>query len=158
MPSTAEPGCVGLGRGVHRLNEALFQSRTNAAARRSASSLVARTDSWMGCPTADRCGPSVEERGDCSRCVDLDHPVKVTDIDPKLQRACRHDHAILPLGKRLFRQAAFLNPEGTVGDEGLHLLLPQVQGKLFHPGSAVAEDQPLLAFVQKSDDLGGVGE
>ena len=38
------------------------------------------------------------------------------------------------------------------------LLLPQEQGQLFDPGTAVAEDQPFLALVQRPDDLGGIGE
>ena len=60
-------------------------------------------------------------------CVDLDHPVQVADIDPKLQRTGRHDHAILPLGKSLFSLVAFLDSQGTVGDEGLDGRDPKIR-------------------------------
>ena len=105
-------------------------------------------------------GPAhpLEERGDRRRGVDLDHPVEVADVDAKLQRACGHDHAVLPSGERLLGQTAFLGPERTVRDERLDFLFTQQQGELLHPRPAVAEDQPLLAPVQQPDDLGRIGE
>ena len=122
---------VRLGRGVHRLNEAL-PPKSNQRSGSEQCFVTRRQEQAVGRAVRPPTGAPhpLKERGHRCRCVDLDHPVEVTNIDPKLQRASRHDHAILPLGKCLFRQAAFLDSQGTVGDEGLDLLLPQEQGKL----------------------------
>ena len=46
-----------------------------------------------------------------------------------------HDHAVLPLGERPFREPALLDPEGTVRDVGLDPIVPQQQGELLAHGA-----------------------
>ena len=88
--------------------------------------------------------------------VDLDDPVQVAHVDAQLQNARGHDHAVVPVGEGLLGLPTLLLAERAVGDEGRDAQLPQPGPQFLGPGTAVDEDQPLLAPVQPRDHHGRV--
>ena len=111
---------------------------------------------------ADGSGPppgaahALEEARHGRGAVDLDHPVQVAHVDAQLQDARGHDHAVVPVGEGVFRLPPLLLAERAVGDEGRDAQLPQPCAQFLRPGTAIHEDQPLLAPVQAGDDHGRV--
>ena len=98
----------------------------------------------------------LQERGDRERRVDLDHPVQVTDVDAELKRGRGHDHAVPPLGERQLRPPPLVKRQRRVDQVRGDAELPQLRAELLDEPLGVAEDEALLAPVQRRDDLGGV--
>lgn len=98
----------------------------------------------------------LQERADRGRAVDLDDPVQVTDIDAELQSRGGHDHAIPRLGERLLGPAPLAGRQRCVRQEDLDPGFAQRRAKLLDQLTGVAEDQPFLPPVQRSDHRGCV--
>ena len=105
---------------------------------------------------AARAAHALEEARHGGGAVDLDHPVQVAHVDAQFQDARGHDHAVVPVGEGVFRLPPLLLAERAVGDEGRDAQLPQPSAQFLRPGTAIDEDQPLLAPVQPGDDHGRV--
>ena len=101
---------------------------------------------------ATRAAHALEEAGHGRRGVDLDHAVEVANVDAQLQDAGGHDHAVVPVGEGVLRLPPLLLAERAVRDEGRCSQLPQLRSQFLGPGTAVHEDQPLLAAVQPGDN------
>jgi hypothetical protein len=98
----------------------------------------------------------LEESGDRRRRVDLDHTIKVTDVDPQLERTCGDDNAVASLSERLLCLATLLDPERAVGNEGADAVRAKLLAQLLYLAPTVTEDEALLPAVQPRNDHGRV--
>ena len=106
-------------------------------------------------PAAGAAHP-LEEARHRGGAIDLDYPVQVAHVDAQLQDAGGHDHAVVPVGEGVFRLPALLLAERAVRDEGRDAQLLQPSAQFLRSGTAIDEDQPLLAAMQPGDDHGRV--
>ena len=98
----------------------------------------------------------LQERGDRERRVDLDHPVQVADVEAELERGRGHDHAVAALGERQLRPPPLVQRQRRVDQVRGDAELTQLHAELLDELLGVAENEALLAPVQRRDDLGGV--
>ena len=98
-------------------------------------------------------GPTqpLQERRDSGGRVDLNHAVEVTDVDAKLQRRGRHDHAVARIGEGGLGSPALVDGQRCVRQERRDVPLAKRRAQLLHEGTAVAEDEPLFSAVQRGD-------
>ena len=75
---------------------------------------------------------------------------------PELERGRGHDHAVPALGERQLRPPPLVKRQRRVDQVRGDAELPQLRAELLDEPLGVAEDQALLAPVQRRDDLGGV--
>ena len=86
----------------------------------------------------------------------MNYPVQVTHIKAEFERTGGDDDAVLLLGEGVFGCPALLTAERTVRNECLDFSFTQKQRKLFNPGSAVTEHEPLFALMQQRNHLGRI--
>jgi hypothetical protein len=105
--------------------------------------LVEREEQAVADAARPASGPaeSLEERGDCPGCADLDDPVQVAHVDTELQGGGRHDDAVPRLRERLLGSTAFGRGEGGVRQVGVDLAQAQRRTDLLRAPPAVHEHE-----------------
>ena len=88
----------------------------------------------------------------------MNHPIKIPHIDTQFHGAGCDNYAVAPLSKGSFCVTALFCAQRTVRDKGGNTLSPEVRGKFFGPGPAVAKDEAFFSSVEKLENLGGISK
>jgi hypothetical protein len=92
-------------------------------------------------------GPAhaLQERGNRTRRIDLDHSVEIANIQTELQGARGNNDAIVAAREGRLGLPALLLAQRAMRDEGASSQSPELDRELLHLASGIREDEPLFA-------------